>query len=119
MYKTKTIIGTSVHSSLAKTICEPPGFYNYKEPIQSDRGRAMRKLRLRSPKAQISMRICAVEQCIRCSQTELLNTVERFHRETNHPNKTAHVHDDMNPYTLRMIEGTFLLDAAGPSDERL
>ena len=52
-------------------------------------------------KAQISLRVRAVT----------LDTLECFSGEQL-PNETAHAQDDVNPHILRMLEGTFSLDAA-------
>ena len=54
------------------------------------------------------------DQRLRCLQTELLYTVDWFNRgwgKCPDENCVAHVQDDVNSHTLRMLEGTFSLDA--------
>ena len=52
------------------------------------------------------------DQDLRCPQTESLDTTECFNGEQMHGRGFAHVQDDVNPYILRMPEGTFSLDVA-------
>ena len=52
------------------------------------------------------------DQDLRCPQTESLDTIECFNAKQMPGWDFAHVHDDVNPHILRMLEGTFSLNAA-------
>ena len=67
---------------------------------------------MRSAKAQVSLRICAVWSGLRCSQTESMGNIKYFNREQLPGWGFPNVKDDMNPHILRMLESTLSLDVA-------
>ena len=70
---------------------------------------------MRTAKAQINLRFHAHSRSLikgrRCPQTESWDTLKCFNREQMSRWDFAHVQDDVNQHILRMLEGTFSLDA--------
>ena len=78
-------------------------------------GRAMRKRvfrHMRTPKAQISLRIRAVWSGHSLFANRVIDTIECMYGEQIPRLDHAHTQDDVNPYIFRMFEGTVSFDTA-------